>query len=77
MKWLPLDSSALNAVAYLPAQRLLYLEFRSGERYRYFGFPPELYREFLAAESKGTYFAQNIRNHFAYEQLPQTHRADG
>ena len=75
MNWLPLDSSALNSVAYLPAERLLY--FHSGERYRYFEFPPELYQEFLAAESKGAYFARNIRNHFHYEQLPQTHRAGG
>jgi hypothetical protein len=69
MNWLPLDSSALKAVAYLPAKRLLYLEFESGERYRYFEFPPERYQDFLAAESKGTYFAQRIRNLFPYENF--------
>jgi hypothetical protein len=77
INWLPLDSRALNSLAYLPAERLLYLEFHSGDQYRYFEFPPELYQDFLAAESKGTYFAQKIRNHFRYEQLPQTHRAGG
>lgn len=77
MNWLSLDSTALKAAAYLPAERLLYLEFHSGERYRYFKFPPELYQDFLAAESKGTYFARSIRNHFRYEQLPQTRHARG
>lgn len=77
MNWLPLDSTALRSAAYLPAERLLYLEFHSGERYRYFEVPPEIYQELLAAESKGTYFARNIRDHFRYKQLPQTHRAGG
>jgi hypothetical protein len=77
MNWLPLESTALNSAAYLPAERSLYLEFHSGEKYRYFEFPPELYQEFLAAESKGTFFARNIRNHFRYEQLPHTRRAGG
>ena len=77
INWLPLESSALNSAAYLPAECLLYLEFHSGEKYRYFNFPPELYQEFLAAESKGTFFARHIRNHFRYEQLSQTRRAGG
>ena len=75
MNWLPLDSSALKAVAYLPARCLLYLEFQSGERYRDFEFPSERYQDFLAAESKGTYFAQNIRSFFPYEKLPNTRQA--
>jgi len=77
MNWLPLESTALKTAAYLPAERLLYVEFHSGERYRYLEFPPERYQDFLAAESKGTYFARSIRNHFRYEQLPRTHRAGG
>jgi hypothetical protein len=77
MDWLPLDSSALKSAAYLPDQRLLYLEFHSGERYRYFDFLPELYRDFLAAESKGTFFTRHIRDQFQYEQLPRTRRAGG
>jgi hypothetical protein len=73
LNWLPLDSRALKATAYHPAQRMLYLEFHDGDRYRYFEFPPERFEDFLAAESKGTYFAHKIRNHFDYEQLPKTH----
>ena len=61
MHWVSLDSSALKAATYLADQRMLYLKFQSGEIYRYFDVPLELYQEFIAAESKGTYFGQSIR----------------
>ena len=77
MDWVPFDSSALNAGAYVPAEHLLYLEFRSGEKYRYFDFPPEQYRDFLAAQSTGTYFGQHIRDRFRFERLPRTRRVGG
>jgi len=32
-------------------------------------FPPELYRDFLGAESKGRFFLSQIRNQFRYERL--------
>jgi hypothetical protein len=34
------------------------VRFHSGKIYRYFDFPPDLYEELLAADSKGTYFAE-------------------
>jgi KTSC domain-containing protein len=75
--WVPVDSTVLQAVAYLAQRRLLYLKFKSGEIYRYFDFPPQQYRDFLAAESKGTYFGKHIRNSFQYEQLPRSRHAGG
>ena len=71
------DSSVLQAAAYLARRRWLYLRFQSGEIYRYFDFPAQQYRDFLAAESKGTYFGKYIRNHFKYERLPQSRHAGG
>lgn len=59
----------LTSAAYLPAQRTLYLRFRSGELYCYFDFPPQQYRDFLAADSKGRYFSSNISDHFRYQHL--------
>ena len=73
--WVPVDSSVLQAVAYLAQRRLLYLKFQSGEIYRYVDFPPQQYRDFLAAESKGTYFGNYIRNNFQYEHLPRSRHA--
>jgi hypothetical protein len=43
--------------------------FRSGDVYRYFNFPPKLYRDFLDAESKGRFFLSEIRNQFRYDRL--------
>jgi hypothetical protein len=44
--WIPLDSSVLETAAYVARRRWLYLRFQSGEIYRYFDFPPQLYRDF-------------------------------
>lgn len=75
MDWEALDSSVFTSSAYLTDKRLLYLRFRTGELYRYFDFPPELYRDFLAAGSKGQYFAHHIRDRFPCEHLPRSRRA--
>src|SRR3954470_10904660 len=64
MHWQLLDSSVFTATAYALAKHILYLRFRSGELYRYTDFPPDLYRDFLAADSKGQYFARHIRARF-------------
>ena len=75
--WVPVDSSVLKAAAYLTRRRWFYLRFKSGEIYRYFDFPAQQYRDFLAVESKGTYFGKYIRNHFQYERLPRSRHAGG
>ncbi len=67
--WVPVESSVFTSAAYDEAQRQLYLRFQSGEIYRYFEFPRFQWDEFLAAESKGRYFAENIRSNFRYEQI--------
>lgn len=69
MDWLPLDSSVFTSTAYRVSDRTLYLLFRSGELYCYFDFPPQQYRDFLAADSKGQYFSSNIRDRFRYRHL--------
>jgi hypothetical protein len=69
VKWLSVESSVFDSSAYLAGKRLLYLRFRSGDVYRYFDVPAQDYAEFLASESKGTYFAHNIRDRFCYQQV--------
>jgi hypothetical protein len=75
MHWQLFDSSVFTAAAYLPARRMLYLRFCSGELYRYVDCPPDLYRDFLAADSKGQYFAHHIRDRFTCEHLPRPRSA--
>jgi hypothetical protein len=75
MDWQYSESKLLAASAYDEGKHILYLRFRSGEVYRYFGFPEEQYREFLDAESRGRYFLSYIRNRFRYERLAKLHAA--
>jgi len=77
IRWIPIDSSALQSAAYIAQRRWLYLRFKSGEIYRYFDFPADKYRDFMAAESKGSYFGEHIREQFRYEHVPQSLQAGG
>ena len=72
MRWIAVESSVLRAAAYTEDQARLYLQFHSGEVYRYFEFPLWQYQEFLAADSKGRYFGSQIRGHFRYERMRQS-----
>ena len=63
------DSTLLACVSYHDAQLLLDLEFRDGAIYRYSAVPAATYHDLLAAESKGSFFNQSIRNRFRYTRL--------
>lgn len=62
VEWMPLESSVFTAVAYRADAQQLYLRFHEGNIYRYFACPVSVYKALLAAQSKGRYFAQHIRN---------------
>jgi hypothetical protein len=63
------ESTTLTSAAYDGAAQLLRLEFRSGAVYCYFGVPQGVYRDLMAAGSKGSYFNRNIRTRFPYHRL--------
>ena len=69
VEWVPLESSVLTAVAYRAGLQQLYLQFQEGNIYRYFACPRSVYNDLLAAESKGRYFVQHIRNGFHCERV--------
>jgi hypothetical protein len=69
MEWVPLKSRMLSAASYNAVWQQLYLRFRSGDVYCYRGVPTERYRELLAADSKGRYFREHIRNCYPYQQI--------
>ncbi len=64
MRRKPIDSSAIASVGYDAGRETLEVEFRSGNVYRYFGVPEEVYEDFLRARSKGRYFGSFIRGRF-------------
>jgi hypothetical protein len=73
VEWVPVESTVFSAAAYRADVRQLYLRFVDGDIYRYFDCPASVYTGFLAAESKGRYFSQQIRNRFRDELV---HRHD-
>ena len=75
VEWVPLESSVFTAVAYRAGAQQLYLRFHEGNVYRYFACPRSVYEAFLAAESKGRYFAQHIRNGFKCERVDRENHA--
>jgi hypothetical protein len=64
-----LDSTLLTSATYQVGEAQLLLEFCNGAIYLYFEVPEASYQSLLAADSKGAYFNQHIRNHFHYTCL--------
>jgi hypothetical protein len=59
MRRIPVPSTSIASIGYVPKNRELEIEFRaSGDVYRYFDVPTEEYAAFMAAESKGIYLNQ-------------------
>ena len=59
-KLLPVESTMIQAVGYDPKTRTLEVVFNSGRTYCYEGVPPKVYKELMAAESKGRYMQSEI-----------------
>lgn len=55
-------SSAIDRVDYLDEEKVLMVTFNSGAVYGFSDIKASLYNDFLASESKGTFFAHHIRN---------------
>jgi hypothetical protein len=64
MRRKPIDSSAIASVGYDPGREVLELEFRSGNVYRYFRVPEEVYQDLLRSPSKGRFFGSFIRGQY-------------
>jgi len=63
------DSTALKAIDYRPMQHQVVLRFVSGEAYAYDQASEDLYRRFLAAESKGRFFQSEVRGKLPFHKL--------
>lgn len=62
----PVSSSNLRSVGYDVTTQTLEIEFHSGGVYRYFGVPQGVYQGLMQAGSKGSYFADFIKGHYAW-----------
>ena len=66
VRHVPVASSSIASAGYRVGEELLEVRFRSGAVYRYLKVPPAVHDAFMAAQSKGRYFNEVIRGHFAY-----------
>jgi lysyl-tRNA synthetase, class II len=64
-----LNSSALLGCTYDPQHQLLWIRFRSGERYLYQMVPADIVEALAQASSQGQYFNSVIRPRFLFELL--------
>ena len=63
------ESTLVEQVGYDPATQTLTVKLvTDGSVYEYFGVPQEVYDQFMAAESKGNFFAKNIKNVYKFQK---------
>ncbi|MCA9865868.1 MAG: KTSC domain-containing protein [Anaerolineae bacterium] len=66
MQRTPVASSLVASVGYVPEYKVLEIEFQDGRSYQYFGVPERIYKGLMAAESRGRYFNERIRDAYVY-----------
>ena len=60
------QSEAVAAIEYDAPSRTLFVRFTSGEWYGYSDVPQQVHDAFEAADSKGRFFQDHIRDRYAY-----------
>jgi KTSC domain len=63
------DSTAILRIHYDAELSTLSITFKTGRRYEYFDVEPEVYRAFLAADSRGGFFNHHIRDRYRFREL--------
>ncbi len=69
MKRRNVSSSKIQTVAYDTEQKMLEIEFRQHEVYRYRHVPLTVFHLLMAAQSKGQFFADNIKNQYPFYRI--------
>ena len=62
-------SEAIRDISYDDARAKLFVTFDDGDMYVYVGVPGEVHRSFLDADSKGQFFAYEIRDQYPYNKV--------
>jgi KTSC domain-containing protein len=62
------ESDLIDEIGYNPEQATLFVRFAHGGWYRYFAVPRRIYEDLVAAESKGRFFREYIRNLYPYRK---------
>lgn len=64
------ESTMIKEVGYDAAAQVLTVVFATtNEKYAYSGVPEDVYKALMAAESKGSFFAQNIKGKYEFKKV--------
>lgn len=63
------QSEAISEIDYDEERAKLFVTFIDGDRYVYVGVPGEVHRSFLDSDSKGQFFAYEIRDQYPYNKV--------
>jgi hypothetical protein len=63
------DSSSIAEIGYEMGTQTLEIRFNNGGLYRYFGVPVSLHRAFVACDSKGKFFNENIKDVYSFVRV--------
>jgi hypothetical protein len=69
MKRIPVTSSCIASLGYDSKTHILEIEFTNDGIYRYLEVPASVYRQLLSAESRGTYFNQEIKSKYEFSVI--------
>ena len=65
------QSEAISDIDYDEARAKLFVRFIDGDQYVYVGVPGQVHRSFVDADSKGRFFAAQIRDQYPYNKLDE------
>jgi hypothetical protein len=65
-----MPSTAIRRFSYDADTQTLFVTFVDGDLYAYRGVPDAVHADMGRAFSKGRFFAERIRGHYAYAKLP-------
>lgn len=68
MRYIPVESSNLDAVAYDDSRKELRVRFKSGAEHVHVGVPPDEHSRLMAAESHGKHYNQFIKGKYTGHQ---------
>ena len=66
-KWIPIDSSFIEAVAYHKPLKMFEVKLKNGQEYSYVGVPSIVYTNFMKAKSKGEYFNRVVKKKYPFK----------
>lgn len=65
----PIESSNIADAGFDADSGVMEVTFKSGKRYRYRNVSPQVFQDFMDADSKGSHFARVIRSQFEGEAV--------